>query len=120
MAKFAALFSFKPEVTARMIEKPSDRAAAARDLAKSIGLDMDKYGACMDADTHRAKIQAHLAEAERRQVQSTPTFVFNGTMVPRALPYDRFKYYVDSVAKLAPANGTSSPTDSTTATGKKS
>ena len=39
MAKFAALFSFKPEVTARMIEKPSDRAAAARDLAKSIGLD---------------------------------------------------------------------------------
>ena len=43
MAKFAALFSFKPEVTARMIEKPSDRAAAARDLAKSIGGDLLAY-----------------------------------------------------------------------------
>jgi protein-disulfide isomerase len=69
------------------------------DLAKSIGLDMTKYGACMDADAHRAKIQSHLAEAEKRQIASTPTFVFNGTAVPGALPYDKFKQYVDEAAK---------------------
>jgi protein-disulfide isomerase len=72
------------------------------DLAKSVGLDMTKYGACMDADTHRAKIQSHLAEAEKRNIGSTPTFVFNGTVVPSALPYDAFKKYVDDAAKTAP------------------
>jgi protein-disulfide isomerase len=73
------------------------------DLAKSVGLDMTKYGACMDADTYRAKIQSHLAEAEKRDIRSTPTFVFNGTVVANALPYDTFKQYVDDAAKSAPA-----------------
>jgi protein-disulfide isomerase len=74
------------------------------ELAKGIGLDMNKYGACMDADTHRAKIQAHLAEAERRQVNQTPTFVIGGKMIPGAVPYDEFKKYVDEALKSAPAS----------------
>jgi len=72
------------------------------ELAKGVGLDMAKYDACMEADTHRAKIQSHLAEAERRQIRSTPTFVFNGKVVPSALPYDAFKKYVDEAAAAAP------------------
>ena len=83
------------------------------DLAKSVGLDMSKYNACMDADTHRAKIQSHLAEAEKRQIQSTPTFVFNGLVVPSALPYDAFKKRVDDALKATPAG-----TDSSTGTKK--
>lgn len=73
------------------------------ELAKGVGLDMTKYESCMDADTHRAKIQSHLAEAEKRQIGSTPTFVFNGLVVPGAVPYDRFKQLVDSAPKAAPA-----------------
>ena len=73
------------------------------ELAKGVGLDMAKYESCMDADTHRAKIQSHLAEAEKRQIGSTPTFVFNGLVVPGAVPYDRFKQLVDSAPKAAPA-----------------
>jgi protein-disulfide isomerase len=72
------------------------------DLAKSIGLDMNKYNACMDAETHRPQIQANRDQAERRQVPSTPTFVFGDKMVPGALPYDRFKQLVDSAPKSAP------------------
>jgi protein-disulfide isomerase len=83
------------------------------ELAKGIGLDMNKYGACMDADTHRAKIQAHLAEAERRQVNQTPTFVIGGKMIPGAVPYDEFKKYVDEALKSAPAS--SAPAASTPA-----
>ena len=83
------------------------------DLAKGLGLDMAKYGACMDAETHRAQIQANQREGERRQVQSTPTFYFNGTMVPAALPYDSFVRYVNTAtteaaktpAPAAPAAG---------------
>ncbi|HUQ46586.1 MAG TPA: DsbA family protein [Gemmatimonadaceae bacterium] len=73
------------------------------ELAKGVGLDMTKYESCMDADTHRAKVQSHLAEAVKRQVGSTPTFVFNGLMVPGAVPYDRFKQLVDSAPRAAPA-----------------
>ncbi len=73
------------------------------DLAKGLGLDMTKYNACMDADTHRAKVQSHLTEGEKRGVQSTPTFVFNGLVVPSAIPYDAFKKYVDGALKTAPA-----------------
>lgn len=78
------------------------------ELAKQIGLDMNKYGACMDNDTHRAQIQANEREALRRQIGQTPTFIFNGTVVPGALPYDAFKHYVDEATKNAPVK-----TDST-------
>ena len=71
------------------------------ELAKGLGLDMTKYGACMDAETHRPQIEATQAEAERRQIQQTPTFVFNGTAVPGALPYDAFKKYVDEATAAA-------------------
>lgn len=72
------------------------------ELAKGIGLNADAYGACMDSDKYRPKIKSHLAEAEKRQINSTPTFVFNGTVVPTALPYDKFKEYVDAAARAAP------------------
>ena len=73
------------------------------ELAKGVGLDMTKYSACMDADTHRARIQAHLAEAEKRQITQTPTFVINGLVLRGALPYDKIKQYVDDAMKSAPA-----------------
>ena len=95
-----ALFANQDKWNGEATSRPRGPIA---DLAKSVGLDMTKYGACMDAETHRAKIQSHLAEAEKRQIQSTPTFVFNGLVVPSALPYDTFKKYVDEAAKSAPA-----------------
>lgn len=72
------------------------------ELARGVGVDMTRYNACMEADTHRAKVQSHLAEAERRQIRSTPTFVFNGLVVQGALPYDEFKRRVDEAAAAAP------------------
>ena len=56
----------------------------------------------MDSDVHRAKVQAHKAEAERRQVAQTPTFIIGGKMIPGAIPYDEFKRLVDEAAKNAP------------------
>ena len=76
------------------------------DLAKGIGIDMSKYEACMDADTHRAKIQAHLQEAERLQVNQTPTFIIGGKKVPGAIAYDMFKKLVDEELAKKPAADT--------------
>ena len=72
-------------------------------LAKGLGLDMSKYEACMDADTHRAKVQSHLREAERRRVTQTPTFIIGSTMIPGAIPFDTFNRLVDSALAKAPA-----------------
>ena len=57
----------------------------------------------MKADTHRAKVQSHLQEAERRGVNQTPTFVIGGKMIPGAIPYDTFKKLVDEELAKAPA-----------------
>jgi protein-disulfide isomerase len=85
------------------------------DLAKGIGLDMDKYGACMDNDTHRPQIQANEQEGERRQIGQTPTFIFNGLVVPGAISYDTFKKYADDAAKAVPAGPAAPAADSTAA-----
>jgi protein-disulfide isomerase len=84
------------------------------DLAKGLGLDMTKYNACMDAETHRAQIAANQAEGERRQVGQTPTFIIGNKLIPGAIPFDEFKKAVDEAAKLAPAPA-AAPAD----TGKK-
>jgi protein-disulfide isomerase len=80
------------------------------DLAKGLGLDMAKYGACMDAETFRPQIQATADEALRRGVGATPTFIFNGTMVQNSLPFDAFKKYVDdAAARAVPATQPAAP-----------
>ncbi len=66
------------------------------DLAKSLGLDMTKYGSCMDTEKFRANVQANLQEAERRLVSQTPTFIIGDQMIPGAIPFDTFKKLVDA------------------------
>lgn len=72
------------------------------DLARGLSLDMTKYDACMDAETHRAQIMANMKEGERRQVGQTPTFIIGGQLIPGAIPYDTFKKLVDAAIAAAP------------------
>jgi predicted DsbA family dithiol-disulfide isomerase len=80
-------------------------------LAKSLGLDMDKYDECMKSEKYRAKVQSHLMEAERRGVNQTPTFIIGGKAVPGAIPYDTFKKLVDEELAKAPAADTTRKSD---------
>jgi protein-disulfide isomerase len=88
-------------------ETTSRPRSVLKDMAKSVGLDASKYDACMDNDTHRAKVQSHLQEAERRGVQQTPSFLIGGKIVAGAIPYDTFKKLVDDELAKAPAAGDS-------------
>ena len=67
--------------------------------AQDIGLDTKAWEACYDARKHQNRIMANLAEGERRQVGSTPTFFIGNKMYPGSLPYDVMKAIVDSAAK---------------------
>ena len=85
-------------------------------LAEGLHLDMAKYGACMDAETHRPQIQANQQEGERRGVFSTPSFAIGGHLYPGALPFDEFnKLVAAELAKPHPAaagnDSTSTPAD---------
>jgi protein-disulfide isomerase len=64
--------------------------------ATGLALDAKKFEECYDAKKYQRQIDANRLEAERRQVNSTPTFVIGKRVIPGNLPYDKFKSYVDS------------------------
>jgi protein-disulfide isomerase len=90
-------------------EATSDPVSVMQGYAKAIGLDVDKWRACVDARTHEREILANKADGERRQVNQTPTFVIGNRMVPGSLTDDQIKAYVDS------ARGGAKTADNTTA-----
>jgi protein-disulfide isomerase len=80
-------------------------------LAQGLGLDMAKYGSCMDAETHRAQIEASQQEAVRRGIDETPSFIIGGQRIPGAMPFDSFNKLIE--AELAKNPATAAQTDST-------
>ncbi len=51
-------------------------------MADKIGLDVDSWKACYDAEKYQAFIDSELADARNRGVQGTPTIFVNGQMLP--------------------------------------
>jgi protein-disulfide isomerase len=67
--------------------------------AADAGLDMKLWEQCYDSRKHMGRILANVNEGERRQVNSTPTFIIGTKQYPGAIPYDMIKAIVDSVTK---------------------
>jgi protein-disulfide isomerase len=70
-----------------------------RDLARSIGVDLDKYDACMDGQRYAGRVQASLEEGQHAGVQGTPTFYVNGRRFDGRPASDAFKALVDSLTR---------------------
>ena len=106
-------------------EATSSPKGEFKGYAQQLGLDVPKWEACYDADRYRSRVASNRAEAERRHIESTPTFIIGGKMVPGALDYDKFVKYVDDAEKAAatkpaPAPAGAATTPATTpAVGKK-
>ena len=72
--------------------------------AKDVGLDMDKYNACMDKEDFALQIRANEQEGERLGVGGTPTIIIGKHMLPAGSPpYDVIVAYVDSATAEAKA-----------------
>jgi protein-disulfide isomerase len=54
--------------------------------AKEVGLDTKKFDACLNSKEAKAVVESQMKEATEVGVQSTPTFVVNGMIVPGANP----------------------------------
>lgn len=67
-----------------------DRRPARRfeQYAKTIGLDMRQYEACVDEERYAAQIAAGRDEGIAVGVNSTPSFLIGGLLVTGTIPYD--------------------------------
>jgi protein-disulfide isomerase len=83
-------------------EATSSPKGALKGYAQALGLDVAKWEQCYDADRYRPRIAANLAEAERRQIQSTPTFIIGNKMVASAVSFDEFMKYANDALKSLP------------------
>ncbi len=70
-------------------------------IAQEMGLDMAKFKAAMDQGTHKAKVEADKADAEKAGVRGTPGFTVNGYFVSGAQPFPAFKKVIDLALKEA-------------------
>lgn len=81
--------------------------ADIRRYAADIGLDAEKFSACLQSGRHTETWKASQAEGTRIGVVSTPTFFVNGRMIPGAAPYEIFARVIDEeLARTASSNRT--------------
>jgi len=74
-------------------------ASLFRDFARTIGLDVDKYDACVDGQRYAGRIQASVQEGEALGVRGTPSFFVGGQLYQGRATSDDFKALFDSLSK---------------------
>jgi protein-disulfide isomerase len=82
----------------------SDPSGKFRQYARSVGVDVAKYDACMDTKRYAGRIEYSHQEGEARGVNGTPTFFVRGRMLDgrQYASSDDFQHLVDSLAPLTP------------------
>ncbi|MBK8214651.1 MAG: thioredoxin domain-containing protein [Myxococcales bacterium] len=69
---------------------------ALEGYAKSMGLDMGKFGRALDGHVHLASIKADQATAQAAGISGTPGFVVNGTFISGAQAFRKFRRVIDA------------------------
>ena len=72
-------------------------------LAEAIGLDMDAFNNCFDANKYEAEIQADFDLGEQMGVSGTPTVFVNGQRVGAPSSVASYQEIADAVNAAAPA-----------------
>jgi protein-disulfide isomerase len=88
------------EVYEDIFESQNDlKPGMPAEIAKKAGLDEAKLNACVQSADTQMAIQSDIAEADRLQVQSTPTLFVNGHKVEGGLPIPVWDKLIDAMAK---------------------
>jgi protein-disulfide isomerase len=64
-------------------------------FAESLGLNMDQFNSCLNDGVNRNRVLQDGADAQAAGVNSTPSFLINGTLVRGNLPYEDFQAYIE-------------------------
>ena len=63
--------------------------------APEVGVNSDDLAACLRAERYRARLESFLADAERRGVTKTPTFLISGRTIDGAYPFETFRQTIE-------------------------
>jgi protein-disulfide isomerase len=66
-----------------------------KDLAKSLGADMDKLNTFLNAKKYESTLNDDIAMAKAAGIKGTPTFVINGQVIKGAESYSEFAKVID-------------------------
>jgi protein-disulfide isomerase len=72
-----------------------DPYPALYEIADDIGLDMERFGSCIDGGWRNSRIRDNLRLAQEAGVRGTPTFVIEGQVLPGFLPLSSFRDVLD-------------------------
>lgn len=78
-------------------QRGKDPSGLFRDFAKAIGLDVDRYDACMDSKRYAGRIEESRQEGEALGVDHTPSLYVNGHLFKGQPNSDGLKALVDSL-----------------------
>jgi protein-disulfide isomerase len=68
-------------------------------LAAKMGLDTEAFNSCLDVGKYTDIIAQQVQLARQLGVQSTPSFLINGTPIVGAQPFENFKEVIDPMLK---------------------
>jgi protein-disulfide isomerase len=78
-------------------QRDKDPSGLFREFAKTIGLDADRYGACVDSQRYAGRIEESRLEGEALGVDHTPSLYVNGRIFRGQPTSDGLKALVDSL-----------------------
>jgi protein-disulfide isomerase len=52
-----------------------------KQIARTLGMDVPQFNACLDTRSHDDRIQADIRDAQQRQLPGTPAFLVNGQFI---------------------------------------
>jgi hypothetical protein len=64
-------------------------------LARDLGLDMERFRKAMDEQTHLSELQENIDRIHKLDIWSTPTAIINGRVIKGAQPYEKYREAVD-------------------------
>jgi protein-disulfide isomerase len=76
-------------------ESPKLAIEDLKRYAVQVGLDADKFDACLSKGTHSADVQSDIDEGQRLGITATPVFFINGRSVRGAQPPETFARVID-------------------------
>ncbi len=71
--------------------------AALTQLAEQVGLNKEKFQACLTANRHMDVVQKDMAKGQEVGVQGTPAVFLNGILITGAQPYQNFAKMIDGL-----------------------
>jgi len=89
-----------------------------KQLAAELGVDQDRFNACLDGGKYADKVTADLQEGMNAGVRGTPAFRINGVALSGAQPFSAFRQQIEFALAGGQAPTQEVPADSYRSLGK--